>query len=110
MVRNLPCDDGRRLGKELARLADQAEKEALQKFPNTRVRCRTCAFRAGTVPNGTVLTLMDALKCTMEQVPFLCHEDLPNPCMGWIESSNLCQRNPMETPWKFSTESEQEPS
>lgn len=102
LVRNLPCDKGRMLGRELARMADRAEAESVKNFPNTKVRCKTCAFRGGTVPNGTLLTVMDALKCAMEQKPFLCHEDLPNPCMGWIEAANVCQRNPIPTPWEFS--------
>jgi hypothetical protein len=102
LVRNLPCEQGKLLGRELARLADRAETESLKKFPGTMVRCKTCAFRAGTAPNGTLLTVMDALKCAMEQVPFLCHEDLPHPCMGWIEMANVVQRNPISTPWEFS--------
>ncbi len=104
MVRNRPCAQGRLLGRELARLADKAEAERVQQFPNTKVRCRTCAFRLGTVPNGCVTTLMDAVKCAMEQVPFMCHESPGNtePCMGWVEFANVAQRDPMPTPWEFS--------
>jgi hypothetical protein len=97
------------LGRELARLADRGEDDSRKKFPNTKVRCKTCAFRLGTAPNGTLVTVMDALKCAMEQVPFLCHEDLPSPCMGWIEAANVSKRNPMPTPWKFSFAPEEQP-
>lgn len=92
------------VGRELARLADRGEAEAVKRFPNTRIRCSTCAFRSGTVPNGCLSTVMDAIKCVMEQVPFMCHESHENsePCMGWIESVNLTQGDPIPIPWEFS--------
>lgn len=102
-VPNRPTPEGRMVGRELARLADQAEAESLKKFPKSRVRCRTCAFRAGTIPNGCVSTVMDAMKCVMEQKEFLCHEDMPHPCMGWVEFANVSQHlPPIQTPWEFS--------
>lgn len=90
------------LGKEIARLADMAEAEAIKRFPHTAVICRTCAFRSGTVPNGCLQTVMDAIKCVMEQVDFMCHEDISRPCMGWIECASRAQRKPIQTPWEFS--------
>jgi hypothetical protein len=38
-------------------------------------RCSTCAFRAGTVPNGCEQTVMDAVKCVKEDVVFRCHAE-----------------------------------
>lgn len=105
MVRNRPCKEGKLLGAELARLTDHAERKQLEKFPNMKVRCRTCAFRLGTVPNGCVETVMDALKATMEQVPFMCHESVWNhdPCMGWVVAASAVTNSiPLPTPWEFS--------
>lgn len=89
LYRNRPTAEGRALGVELARFADAAAAE----HPELPERCRTCAFRLGTVPNGCVTTQMDALKCAIEGIVFLCHErpmDGPNCpivdgslCAGW---------------------------
>lgn len=104
MVRNRPTPVGRMLGVELARLADKAEIDALKLFPNQKHRCRTCAFRKGTVPNGCESTLMDAIKCVMERVPFMCHESKDNAdlCMGWLNSQDMAKDRPLPTPWEFS--------
>jgi hypothetical protein len=92
LVPNRPTDAGRALGRELARLADHAEAESLTRFPNSGARCRTCAFRLGTVPNGCELTLMDALKAVIEQFPFMCHETIAQGakihCVG--NGASLC--------------------
>jgi hypothetical protein len=104
MVPNRPTPEGRLLGKELARLADKAEAESVRRFPGTRVRCGTCAFRSGTAPNGCLPTVMDAFKCVMEHVPFMCHESLNNSdlCMGWLDSQDMVTGDPLPTPWDFS--------
>jgi len=109
MVPNRPTPEGRMLGTQLARLADEAEAESITRFPDTRVRCRTCAFRAGTIPNGCLATVMDALKCVMEDIQFSCHEHTSEPCMGWMEAANRVSSNPLQTPWDFSYTSEEEP-
>jgi hypothetical protein len=72
-VPNLPTPEGRALGVELARLADAQEPVHRERFPNMRPRCHDCAFRAGTLPNGCVETLMDAVKALAEAKPFYCH-------------------------------------
>lgn len=64
------------MGKELARFADQAERQWADELALVPVRCKSCAFRAGTVPNGCESTTLDALKCIVEGVPFLCHQEL----------------------------------
>jgi hypothetical protein len=85
LVSNEPSGVGRALGRELARLADvEAAKD-----PGAPERCRDCAFRLGTRPNGCATTVMDALKCAVEGEAFYCHlgvadgEEPKRPCAGW---------------------------
>lgn len=88
LVRNTPSPEGYALGEHLDRFCEQ---EA-EKYKGTGLavprRCDTCAFRKGTYANGCVPTVMDALKCTAEGVPFMCHEhrkaDEPPVCAGWM--------------------------
>lgn len=89
-VKDNPTPDGIALGREIARLTDGAEVEARRLHPNLRERCDDCAFRLGTPPNGSPGTLMNALKCAMERIPFHCHKgvadgDEPTElCAGWV--------------------------
>ncbi len=74
---NAITDEGRELGKHLARFCDQ---ELDGKRDD---RCDTCAFRSGDhIANGSPETLMSALKCAMEGEPFWCHEH-DRACAGW---------------------------
>jgi hypothetical protein len=74
---NVATSEGRALGKELARLCDTR----FDGKPD--LRCHTCAFRSGEhLANGSVDTLMSALKCAMEGDPFWCHEE-DKACSGW---------------------------
>jgi hypothetical protein len=66
--------EGIEAGGHLARWCDQAEPVIRAKFPEHAERCQSCAFRAGTLPNGDPVTLMDAIKCLVEKVPFMCHQ------------------------------------
>lgn len=78
-TRNLPTPEGRELGANLARFADTAERKLRATMAARNIdrpipeRCQSCAFRAGTTPNGCPSTVMDALKCLMEGDVFLCH-------------------------------------
>jgi hypothetical protein len=67
---NRPTAEGRALGAELARLVEPA---IVKLGPDER--CVSCAFRLGTIPNGCPGSVMDALKCALEGVTFLCHEN-----------------------------------
>lgn len=86
---NLPDPAGMALGTELARLADIEEGKQREAFPNQLPRCNECAFLAGTRPNGCSETLMDAVKCVIECVPFYCHKGVKDGaepkrlCSGW---------------------------
>lgn len=75
-TRNRPTALGKEAGAHLARFCDQAEMKKTTLHP----RCKTCAFRAGSIPNGCESTVMDALKCSMEDTPFMCHERKGQPC------------------------------
>jgi hypothetical protein len=108
-VPNRPTPAGRLIGRELARLADKAEAEDLKRFPNQRPRCQSCAFRLGTIPNGCEETVMDALKCVAERVPFMCHQvkdadgNCTELCAGWVAAQGATASRPrFETPWPFS--------
>jgi hypothetical protein len=108
LVPNRPTAQGRGLGKQLAMMADKAEAEFTKLHGKTKERCRSCAFRGGTLPNGCEETLMDAIKCVMEGEPFYCHEtkgDDKPLCAGWyVAQAAVIGRPKMETPWKFSHE------
>lgn len=99
---NLPTPESALLGAELARFADA---EAVGKVDQ---RCETCAFRAGTYPNGCATTIMDALKATLEREPFFCHEipadgSAMKACGGW--KLLMASGGPaVEVPWGYSTE------
>lgn len=94
-VRNRPTDLGREAGKHLARFCDQAEAKKTTLHP----RCTTCAFRAGSMPNGCESTVMDALKCSMEDTPFMCHERKGQPCSGWVM---MRSNKPFKVSWPWS--------
>jgi hypothetical protein len=82
-------------------------------------RCKSCAFRAGTVPNGCIQTQLDVTKAVIEDVPFLCHQaDRKGQiCHGWFaarvamnEASSLRGGEVLQIrncPWEFSPADEQ---
>lgn len=74
--------EGRALGEQMAKLFDIAERR-LGVLADQDERCLTCAFRAGTVPNGCPQTGLDTSKCLAEVIPFYCHQDLAKLCHGW---------------------------
>lgn len=90
---NRPAAEGRVIGEQLARLTDKAEQEVIGTFPNHARRCKSCAFSAGTFPNGCLPTVMDALKCVVDGTPFHCHQQLDGNgvptdlCAGWAMAS-----------------------
>lgn len=81
---NRVTPEGRTMGEQMARLTEASiARLAAEDEPDER--CKSCAFVRGTVPNGCLQTQMDALKCVVEGVPFLCHQaDRKGwPCYGW---------------------------
>lgn len=90
---NLPTDEGRELGKQMARLCDG---ELVGK-PDER--CSTCAFKSGDhIANGSPETLMSALKCAMEGEVFWCHEH-NRACAGWA-AMRFGKESSVEAPWE----------
>lgn len=98
---------GRAMGEQLVRkikpviehLVDAGEPDE---------RCKSCAFRAGTVPNGCLQTQLDALKAVLEQTPFACHaahhkDGTPKLCAGWLASQwGAIDKPVVPCPWDFS--------
>ena len=102
---------GRALGEQMARLSDNA-CEALAKVGEADERCKSCAFRMGTVPNGCLVTQSDALKAVIEDVPFMCHQANRNGavCHGWFAARVQIDERALagkplpvtKCPWEFS--------
>jgi hypothetical protein len=78
------------IGDILARAADEGELRARLHSPAIPPRCTACAFIKGTPANNCLETVVDALGCTIEDVPFMCHQhfdDAGKPvdlCSGWV--------------------------
>ena len=112
--------EGKRLGECMVRLTEpEIERLAANGEPDDR--CKTCAFRNGTIPNGCPQTQMDALKCVMEGEPFFCHTprvdqpaDIENViCHGWyaarhslVTGNEAAKMKVLKTPWPFSNDPE----
>lgn len=74
--------EGVALGISMAKMYDIAERN-LGEMADPDERCKTCAFRAGTVPNGCAQTQLDISKCVAENIPFYCHQERGQLCHGW---------------------------
>lgn len=87
---NLPTPEGEALGREFARLAAPAIEADRKRFPKGRPPCDGCAFVLGTDANRSAATILDAIKCVAESVPFHCHKGIPEGgepkllCAGWV--------------------------
>lgn len=105
--------EGKAMGADMAKLAD-AEWRALAATGEEDDRCKTCAFRAGTVPNGCPQTQLDAIKAVLEDVPFMCHSHTDSKgrcdriCGGWFAVRRIADRAEKsgkvlpQAPWEFS--------
>lgn len=103
--------EGKKIGKETARMANFMVKQLEAKGIEDQ-RCKTCAFREGTVPNGCLQTQADVMKCVIEGNIFLCHQNLktPAPCFGYLAArSSIIQANGgqdfrAKVPWDYSVD------
>lgn len=82
-----PSWHGRALGAAFAKLADAMAPL----HPEIPERCKTCAFRAGTIPNSMAGTLVEAMHCVVgiDPAPFGCHHSLKDGlptklCAGYV--------------------------
>jgi hypothetical protein len=82
-----PSEHGRILGTQLAWVADVMAAQRVD-VPD---RCKTCAFRAGTIPSRMAGTLAQALNCVagLDPSPFMCHHSLRGGeptqlCAGYV--------------------------
>jgi hypothetical protein len=87
-TRNVPTPEGRALGAQLARFFDLEQPKVEARFPGSTERCKSCAFRLGTFPNGCPETVVDAFNCIISGNPFYCHMDMKDGqptklCTGW---------------------------
>lgn len=104
--------EGRRIGATMADIAGKGVRVlAAEGEPDER--CRSCAFTPNTVPNGCIQTQMDAMKATVEGVPFMCHQAdrKGRSCFGWyaarvaLHRASLASGQPLPVaacPWDFS--------
>ena len=83
-VKQAPTPDSIEMGRHLSRFADQEEPAMLARMPRQLSRCHGCAFTLGSEANRSPGTLMVALKCVLEGVPFDCHENVGERCAGWL--------------------------
>jgi hypothetical protein len=90
------------IGDILARAADEGEPRVRLRAPETPPRCTACAFSKGTPANNTLETVLDAFGCTLEDVPFMCHQHFDdagrpvNLCSGWVFARE--SRTALQTP------------
>lgn len=109
--------EGKALGEQMVRLTEPAIAMLVEEGEPDE-RCSSCAFRAGTVPNGCLQTQMDVLKAVVERVPFLCHQNdrKGSICHGWFAAmvatryAEKQRGEPLpvsECPWPFSPPDEE---
>lgn len=107
--------EGRAIGSQLVRLVEPVIKH-LEAHGDSDERCKSCAFRAGTVPNGCLQTMMDAVKAMSEQKPFYCHveryvDGTNKLCAGWLATQwGAADHEPVACSWEFSPPDEPEPA
>lgn len=107
--------EGRAAGAVMAKLADAECRALAARHDEPDDRCKTCAFRAGTVPNGCAQTQLDAAKAVVEGAPFMCHAhknasgNYDRICHGWFAVRRIVNRAraagaplPETAPWEFS--------
>ena len=73
------------IGENIARITEPAiAMLAAIGLPDER--CRACTFRAGSLSNGCLNTVLDAIKCVMEGHRIECRDGrrTGETCHGWL--------------------------
>lgn len=84
--------EGQIFGRWMARM-DKIGRLALE---GPDLRCASCAFREGTVPNGCMQTQLDVLKAVCEGVPFHCHAPRDGRlCAGFVSARLVAATHPV---------------
>lgn len=98
--------EGRKIGEMIADRFDRAQAILADQGEPDDERCKSCAGRRGTVPNGCLVTMADLTKALIERVPFLCHQHdkRGEPCHAWYAIAATTKSPPPGTtvPWDFS--------
>lgn len=81
------CEESIMAGKMLAERVQPVFDHILKRGGKDE-RCKSCAFREGTLPNRCADTVLDASKCMLEGHEFHCHIDMEDGkptrlCAGW---------------------------
>ncbi len=107
LTRNHRTPDGQKLGERHARFYEQ-ELAKRAKSGVMDERCATCAFRPGTVANGSPQTQMDVTKCLFEKTFFACHHHGREGvmCHGYELLKMPDDVPAVKLPWNFSDEPE----
>lgn len=106
---NKPCAMGKALGAILVKFCEPGIAE-LEAAGEPDERCKSCAFRLGTFPNGCLTTVQDAIKSVAEPKLFQCHQTdrKGKPCHGWY-ASRVARRvagiADAVCPWPYSDQS-----
>ena len=94
---NRPTPEGIELGKEFVRMLGP-DIERLENMGVIPERCKSCALRLGTIPNGCPQTLMDFMECTRgDDTDFLCHTD-GQLCSGFMAAKIVEIENKVSAP------------
>ena len=110
---NRVSPEGRAIGAQWVRIAEPIIAHLVAEGEPDE-RCKSCAFRLGTVPNGCLQTMADVTKAVLEQKPFACHVDrnsdgTPKLCAGWLASQwGAADRPIVPCNWEFSPPDEEQ--
>ncbi len=107
--------EGKMIGEQMARLCDIEVKKLIRDGEwSEDERCKSCAFRAGTIPNGCVQTQMDTMKAILEHEAFFCHsvdQVGSKVCAGWFASVQALKKAPkVVCPWDYSPPDDEYPT
>lgn len=103
--KNEPSEVGREFGSYLAAYTEAAIADMEGRGEQVPERCRSCAFRQGTYPNGCSETVATALNCVLNSEPFYCHQKVDKAtgepsdyCAGYLIGIGALETDPWQAP------------